>query len=157
MNLCFAIMIWSNMVTVYMITRYISSVKSCFQQPQWMQTCTYYVPETSTLIHYNSIRLGSWQSLSWAAPGGAINVSQRLADSQTEISRTTQPAEIEVSHVNWILREQSRSIPRRPAEKPPATIRLEYYSRHHRNIQQTRYRVPLMHTGTLWTVCWYNM
>lgn len=31
------------------------------------------------------------------------NKRQPATDSQTEISKSTQPAEIEVSHVNWIL------------------------------------------------------
>lgn len=75
------------------------------------------------------------------------NKRQQATASQTEISMSTQPAEIEVSHVNWSLWEQDRSIPRRPTEKPPATMGSEYYSRHHRNIQQTIYCVLLLLTG----------
>lgn len=75
------------------------------------------------------------------------NKRQQATASQTEISMSTQPAEIEVSHVNWSLWEQDRSIPRRPTEKPPATMGSEYYSRHHRNTQQTIYCVLLLLTG----------
>lgn len=48
-----------------------------------------------------------------------------------------QPAEIEVSHVNWILREQNRSIPHRRAERPPVAIGPEYYGRRHGNTDTT--------------------
>lgn len=76
------------------------------------------------------------------------NKRQQATASQTEISMSTQPAEIEVSHVNWSLWEQNGSIPHRRTEKPPATMGPEYYSRHHRNIQQTIYCVLLLLTGS---------
>ncbi|KAK5856162.1 hypothetical protein PBY51_007778 [Eleginops maclovinus] len=77
------------------------------------------------------------------------NRRQPETDSLTEISKSTKPAEIEVSHVNWIFGEQSRSIPRRRAEKPPAALGPKYYSRHHGNLQQTIHCELLLHTATL--------
>lgn len=63
--------------------------------------------------------MGSQQrELSWVVPESATR------QSQAEISKSTQPAEAEVSHVNGILGEQNRSIPHKQAVRPQLRLDL---------------------------------
>lgn len=61
---------------------------------------------------------------------------KEIQQTERAILKSSQPAEIEVSPVNWILGEKNRSIPHRQAVRPPAVTALGKYNRHHRNTQQ---------------------
>lgn len=70
--------------------------------------------------------------LGWSHNNGSPMQLLEIKRNQTDPDRnfkSTEPAETEVSHVNWILEQENRFIPHRQAARPPAATTLEKYSK----------------------------
>lgn len=82
---------------------------------------------------FNSIKLDSGHNNS----SQQIQEVKEIRQTQTGMFKSVQPAETEVSHVNWILRRKTRFIPCRHATRPPAVAALTQQTQQENTKQYT--------------------